>query len=86
MPDDDWTIIEFCVSGECGIAGPVSVDDEPGDHPFAAVVVDPQGQRIERSGDITTAEFEPNGEGCPPQVSAATLVIAPDGTVSTKAP
>ena len=84
VPDTTWTIVEFCVSGQCEPISRVAVGDDPGSHPFTATVVDPHGRTIERSGDITTVEYRPNGEGCPPRVSFGTVVIAPDGAVTTE--
>ena len=86
VPDLDWRIVELCVDGECEADGWVPVRDDPATYGFTVSVVDPGGRTIERSGEITTVEVRPNGEGCPPRASTAAVVVQPDGTVTTEVP
>jgi hypothetical protein len=86
VPGPGWTIVEFCVSGECETTDRVSVGDDADLHPFTLSLIDDQSRTIDASGEVTTVEVRPNGEGCSPKNSFASVSVAADGTVATSAP
>ena len=81
-----WTVIELCVDGRCDDADRLEVSADPGVHAFRAAVVGPDGEVVEHSGDVTTFEVWPNGEGCGSRRSYGKVSIRPDGTVTTLDP
>jgi hypothetical protein len=86
VADSGWTIVEFCVSGDCETTARVEVGDDAELHPFTASLDDGQGRTVDVSGEVTTVVVQPNGEGCPPKHAFATVSVAADGTVMTSAP
>ena len=86
VPDPGWTIVEFCVSGNCESSNRVPVGDDAELHPYTVSLVNGQGQAIDAAGEITTVEVQPNGEGCPPRHAYAQVAIASDGSATTSAP
>ena len=86
VPGPGWTIAEFCVSGDCETTDRVSVGDDSDLHPFTVSLINEQGQTINASGEVTTVEVQPNGEGCPPRHAFARVSVAADGTVTTSTP
>ena len=86
VADSGWSIIEFCVSGDCETIDRVEVGDDAELHPFTASFDDGQGRTIDVAGEVTTVVVQPNGEGCPPKHAFATVSVAADGTVTTSAP
>ena len=81
-----WTIAEFCASGDCETANRVKVGDDSKLHPFTVSLIGDQGHTIYASGEVTTVEVQPNGEGCPPRHAFAKVSVAADGTVTTSTP
>lgn len=77
-----WRVAELCVAGECEEGDTVEVSDDAGVHRFRATVVGPEGRSVEHSGEVTTVEVWPNGEGCGTRTYGA-ISISAAGTVST---
>ncbi len=86
VPGPGWTIAEFCVSGDCETTDRVKVGDDSKRHPFTVSLINDQGHTIDASGEVTTVEVQPNGEGCPPRHAFAGVSVAADGTVTTSTP
>jgi hypothetical protein len=76
-----WAVAELCVDRRCEDASWVATSADAGIHSFRASVVDPDGRTVEHSGEVTTVEVWPNGEGCGSRRAYAALVIGADGTV-----
>jgi hypothetical protein len=81
-----WTVTELCADDECEIGDRVGVGADPGVHSFRASVVGPDGRTVEHSGQVTTFEVWPNGEGCGSRRSYGQVVIGADGTATTLDP
>ena len=78
-----WRIEEFCVADTCGELGQVEVSDEAATYPFRLTAIGPEGQVVEERGQVATAEYRVNGEGCPPLRSSGRIEVAADGSVTT---
>jgi hypothetical protein len=79
------TVAELCVNEECQSADRVEVSSDPGVYSFSATVVSADGALTMRSGEVTTFQVEPNGEGCGTRAYGQ-VVIDERGTVVTVIP
>ena len=92
LPSSEWTLSEFCVDDDClgrfqmGQRHAVLVDDDPDDHTYRLVAVDPEGVVVRRAGVVRTESYWVNGEGCEPRTANATLVIGGDGRITIRHP
>jgi hypothetical protein len=81
-----WSVAELCVDGRCEDADRIEVIADPGVHAFRASVVAPDGTVVEHSGEVTTFEGWPKGEGCGSRRSYGRVSIGQDGAVTTLDP
>jgi len=82
----DSTLAELCVDDRCEAADRVGVSSEVGIHIFRTSVVGSDGRTTHHSGEVTTVEVWPNGEGCGSRRAYATISIDGVGTVTTVDP
>lgn len=81
-----WTVEELCVDDGCEKADHVGVSADAGVHSYRATLVAADGTTTEHSGEVTTFEVWPNGEGCGSRRAYGQVVISADGTVTTQDP
>ena len=70
VEDPDWTVVEFCINGDCPPTSE-TVSDEPDAYAYRFSLRGPNGSTIERDGVVETRPYRINGEGCPPLTADA---------------